>query len=527
MAEQDKLRGIINEIDSLIESRVQWKTPEMQAWYNKTVRWLINRFGTDSYEYKSFCDINFQSIFLDESHEITACAEALKRAKAILLNYLNEFEEEKSVISKSSISTESITHEHRITDVTRQDILDIIRDGIWIPYEEPRLDWESGKNVDGYYITIPVTGRLSEIDFLSRLYDLDKMPSTDSRFSNASGDIWQHTVNNDDWDAFWYFSDRRFHLSNGNDDRYLLKFICEMLHPAVRDEKSNWKKYLEKFNEILEPDGYQLIPIKKISGRDVFEASTIDHIAVSHSSNIVYANMKPLGDGSYATVFRYTDEFYQKDFALKRAKSDLDAKEKERFRREYDQMRVLHSPYIVEVYSFNEERNEYTMELMDYTLEKYISLNNATMEVASRKSIIYQLLRAYNYLHSKGVFHRDISPKNVLLKQYDDTLVVKLSDFGLVKIPDSDLTSLDTQIKGSLNDPALKVEGFSNYGLLHELYAITLLFVFVMTGKTNWSRVSDLMIKTFMEKGTNPDKKKRFQTLDELGEQVKKCLDNM
>jgi hypothetical protein len=30
-----------------------------------------------------------------------------------------------------------------------------------------------------------------------------------------------------------------------------------------------------------------------------------------------------------------------------------------------------------------------------------------------------------------------------------------------------------------------------------------------------------------MEKGTNPDKEKRFQTLDELGEQVKKCLDNM
>lgn len=80
VAEQDKLRGIINEIDSLIESRVQWKTPEMQAWYNKTVRGLINRFGTDSYEYKSFCDINFQSIFLDKSHEITACAEALKRA---------------------------------------------------------------------------------------------------------------------------------------------------------------------------------------------------------------------------------------------------------------------------------------------------------------------------------------------------------------------------------------------------------------------------------------------------------------
>lgn len=193
---------------------------------------------------------------------------------------------------------------NRITDVTRQDIIDIIRDGIWISLEEPEYDREIGQVIDGYSVRMPIYGRLSEIDFLSRIYDLDNMPSTDNRFSNASGDIWQHTVNNDDWEDYWYFSDGRFQLSNGNDDKYILRFICEMLHPAVRDEKSPWRKYLDKFNEILEPDGYRLISVKKISGREAYEAYEIDHVIISHSNETIYAGMKSLGEGSYAKVFR-------------------------------------------------------------------------------------------------------------------------------------------------------------------------------------------------------------------------------
>ena len=146
------------------------------------------------------------------------------------------------------------------------------------------------------------------------------------------------------------------------------------------------------------------------------------------------------------------------------------------------------------------------------------------MTLRERQNIIMQLLRAFGYLHSKNIYHRDISPKNVLLKQYDDALIVKLSDFGLVKVVDSELTSENTELKGSLNDPSLKLEGFENYGLLHELYAITLLFTYILSGKTNWSKITDPAIKSFMFKGTNSDKAQRFQTLEELGTAVKDCL---
>lgn len=250
-------------------------------------------------------------------------------------------------------------------------------------------------------------------------------------------------------------------------------------------------------------------------------------IVINSESHSFVANLKQIGDGSYANVYKYKDEFYNRYFVLKRAKHDLDDKELERFEREFEEMQMLHSPFIVEVYSYHKEQHEYIMELMDFSLEKYISTHNSSITLNKRKSIILQLLKAFDYIHSKGMYHRDISVNNVLLRQYDDVLIVKLSDFGLVKLADSDLTSENTEFKGSLNDPSLKTEGFGNYGLLHEIYAITLLFSYILTGKTNWAKITDPAVKTFMEKGTNPDKTKRYQTLKELEMAVKKCIEDM
>ena len=53
------------------------------------------------------------------------------------------------------------------------------------------------------------------------------MPSNDPRFPNAEKDIWQHTVNNDDYPNCWVFYDDRFQLEKGSDEAYL-KFLCKV-----------------------------------------------------------------------------------------------------------------------------------------------------------------------------------------------------------------------------------------------------------------------------------------------------------
>ena len=242
----------------------------------------------------------------------------------------------------------------------------------------------------------------------------------------------------------------------------------------------------------------------------------LSSITISHKQQDFTFDLKLIGNGSYANVYKYKDTFYNRPFILKRAKKELTDKEMARFKREFDVMNDLSSPYILEVYCYNPDKNEYIMEYMDYTLDGYIAAHNSTLTIIQRKGIAQQILRAFDYLHSKGHLHRDISPKNILIKEYDDTLVVKLSDFGLVKIPDSTLTTVNTEFKGYFNDPALVVEGFNTYGIVHETYALTRVIYFVMTGKTNTEKITNQNLRSFVEKGLNPDKAKRFQNIRDM-----------
>ena len=158
------------------------------------------------------------------------------------------------------------------------------------------------------------------------------------------------------------------------------------------------------------------------------------------------------------------------------------------------------------------------MEYMDLSLDKYIKLNNLKLNYLQRKNIGFQILKAFSYIHSKRLLHRDISPKNILIKEYDDVIVVKIADFGLVRIPNSTLTSVNTEFKGYFNDPNLMIEGFDNYDILHETYALTRLLYFVMTGKTRTDNILDPNLQTFILRGLNTDKSKRFQSIEELSE---------
>lgn len=164
---------------------------------------------------------------------------------------------------------------NKITEVTRRDLFNIIQEGFDKNIEtleyEPYYDRQM-PSVETIRIYMPYYGRFTEIEFLNRLYNLEEMPSTDHRYKNAKGDIYCHTVSFDDWPEFWFLDDDRFQLKDGYDDKPILNFLCEMLHPAVREESSPWKEYLDRFNELLRQDGYELYAAYRVSGRDIYKA---------------------------------------------------------------------------------------------------------------------------------------------------------------------------------------------------------------------------------------------------------------
>ena len=276
---------------------------------------------------------------------------------------------------------------------------------------------------------------------------------------------------------------------------------------------------INKCNEFLSSSGGSTIPeyMEKI---ELYYAVPIfiktNTVSIEHPNNKSVSNLIQIGEGSYALTYKYHDNFYDRDFVIKRAKKDLSEKELKRFKQEFEIMKGLKSPYIVEVYSYK-DNNSYIMEYMDYTLDKFLKLNNDKISSGVRKSIILQLLKACKYLHEKGYLHRDLSTSNVLIKVYDDVLVVKIADFGLAKNPENKLTTVNTEFKGYFNDPNLKLEGFNNYSISHEIYALTMLIYFITTGRTNTSKITDRKLNNFVSKGLG-DKSNRYKSVDELCE---------
>ena len=111
------------------------------------------------------------------------------------------------------------------------------------------------------------------------------------------------------------------------------------------------------------------------------------------------------------------------------------------------------------------------MDYCDTDLEKYISKNNTKLNSDIRKRMVSHFLYSINYLHSKNILHRDISYKNILIKLYDNNIpIIKLSDFGLIKDIEFNITSSDSDMKGAIRDPSL--DSFKNYEKRNDIYNI-------------------------------------------------------
>ena len=137
----------------------------------------------------------------------------------------------------------------QVTEVTRRNIFDALT--------VERINW---------------AGRLDEPSFLSRIFDLSNIRSSDTRFKDAAGDIWQHRINNPtDWSDDWIFTDKRFDLLRCEDSIFL-QFLCQLLHPIVRADSAEVNKLKQLFNEFLSEDGFELVEKASISGRPIFAA---------------------------------------------------------------------------------------------------------------------------------------------------------------------------------------------------------------------------------------------------------------
>lgn len=316
-------------------------------------------------------------------------------------------------------------------------------------------------------------------------------------------------------------STRHYWAPNSRDFLQLIKDLKEDLYALKRGGVDaqlvdSYQQAIERCQPWLSPSGGSAVP-------EDFEPVTIinyEQVFTETSSSVKLkkqqspVELKMIGGGSYANVFAYVDPDYGIKFAVKRAKRDLNERDQQRFRQEFDVMKRLSFPYIVEVYKFDETRNEYRMEFCDQTLRDYISKRNGTLRFSTRKRVALQFLYGISYIHSQGLLHRDISLQNVLMKVFGSgAVLVKLSDFGLVKDQASLFTRTQTEMRGTIRDPQL--HNFKDYGVLNEMYSIGWVLSYIFTGRDALSSDTDAASR-IVQKCTAHDLTQRYASAREV-----------
>lgn len=282
---------------------------------------------------------------------------------------------------------------------------------------------------------------------------------------------------------------------------------------------SYYSEIFRSFKAFLQTSGGTPIPlyvppVKVQELNPIFTLKT--GLKVERPTGVLTFPTEEIGVGSYATVYKFTDPLYNKEFAYKKAHTTLTTEEKVRFYREYEVMKNLKSPFILEVYTINKEQNYYVMEYADETLAEYIERHPGLENVNEKLLFIRQICKAFHQIHSQDVLHRDISPNNILIKHFDSTKLTKVADFGLVKMPESQLTRFPTEPKGSFNDPQLWHVGFKYYEMHHETYAFTRLIYYIFTGRIDDGVFNNPAFEKFFKKGTNYKTDQRYTNIQEL-----------
>jgi serine/threonine-protein kinase len=157
-----------------------------------------------------------------------------------------------------------------------------------------------------------------------------------------------------------------------------------------------------------------------------------------------YQIVVKIGQGAMGEVFRAHDPVLNRDVAVKRISAGLDADEtvRKRFQREAQAVALVTHPHIVTVYELGFEGDHMfmAMELLEGKDLKH-AIANRKMSLDEKLTLMEQISEGLAYAHARDIVHRDLKPANIHILPGDK---VKIMDFGLARMPGSDMTSTGT-----------------------------------------------------------------------------------
>lgn len=144
-----------------------------------------------------------------------------------------------------------------------------------------------------------------------------------------------------------------------------------------------------------------------------------------------------IGEGAMGRVYRATDSASGREVAVKQIKARYarDRTVMARFQREAETVGRLSHPGLVAIHAVGDDY--IAMELVHGESLQARLARRAPLPLGETLDVLGQVAPTLDYIHARGVVHRDIKPPNLLLTRAG---AVKLTDFGIAHLSWAPLT---------------------------------------------------------------------------------------
>ncbi|CAD8057587.1 unnamed protein product [Paramecium sonneborni] len=146
-----------------------------------------------------------------------------------------------------------------------------------------------------------------------------------------------------------------------------------------------------------------------------------------------YTLLRQIGFGSSAQVYIGRSNYNQQLYAIKRVQKHYSVKQKQfeqelALHNEIQIMKELNHPNIISFYSVF-ETNKHINIVLELIQGGELLKQGQYKSIRDARIVAKQLALCLDYMHQKGIMHRDLKPQNILCKS--SSLDVLIADFGL------------------------------------------------------------------------------------------------
>ncbi|HEX5326131.1 MAG TPA: protein kinase, partial [Acetobacteraceae bacterium] len=198
-----------------------------------------------------------------------------------------------------------------------------------------------------------------------------------------------------------------------------------------------------------------------------------------------YELRKIVGRGAIGVVYEAWDLVLKRKVAVKTLPligldTELGQEKYQRFQREAQAAARLYHPNIAITFDYGETNDlaYIVMEYLDGPSVKEL-IDQGRIRPDQIKGIMQGLLAGLQHSHAQGIVHRDVKPANMLLSKEGE---VKITDFGIAHLDDSDLTQIGSQVGTPAYMPPEQVLG-NKVDARSDLYSSGVVLYEMLTGR--------------------------------------------